>query len=358
MSHVIGKARFALAASVALCMTAPVLANSAPVVSNVTASQRGDNSKLVDIRYHLADADGDSCTVWVGVSDDGGASWRVPARTFSGHFGYNVIPGANKLIVWDAGNDFPGKVGSFRVRVWADDGKGPAAKVLVPAGWFRYQNANPTIFIDTFLIDKYETTNQFYCQFLNHADPNSTYYTTDNTEILRHGVAGNYYYSVVPGKENHPVRWVSWNDATAFAAWRSQQEGVTYRLPTEEEWEKAAAWNPVTEKYWTYGFQRDSISCDWASYNGSTCGLSGTREVGYFNGTGGRNDAKSYYGCYDMSGNVWEWTNSWYTVNQYRVVRGGSWLYAASYCQSSCRNNTSPSARPNDVGFRLVLGSE
>ena len=58
-------------------------ANTAPVVSNVIAAQRSDGSKLVDIYYNLADADGDACTVWVAVSDDGGTSWRVPADDFS-----------------------------------------------------------------------------------------------------------------------------------------------------------------------------------------------------------------------------------------------------------------------------------
>lgn len=329
--------------------------NSAPVVSNVTASQRADASKLVDIRYNLADADADLCTVWISVSDDGGATWKVPVRTVSGHFGASITPGSSKLIVWDAGQDMPGRVGSFRVRVWADDGQGPAAKVLVPGGYFPYQNTNPPIFIDTFLIDKYEVTNAFYCQFLNNADPNGDHYYTDHPEINRTGTAGNYYYTVVAGKENYPVRWVSWDDATAFAQWRSQLEGVTYRLPTEQEWEKAAAWNPVLSRYWTYAFQRDTIDCTWCNYYATSLCYGGPLPVGSFNGTGGKNDAKSYYGCYDMSGNVYEWTNSWYTVNQYRVIRGGYWGYGASHCACTNRGSDTPSLRSDGVGFRLVL---
>ena len=60
------------------------LGNSAPRVSNVRASQRGDDSKLVDVYYDLADADGDACTVWVIASNDGGATWRVPIVTVWG----------------------------------------------------------------------------------------------------------------------------------------------------------------------------------------------------------------------------------------------------------------------------------
>ncbi|MBI4578142.1 MAG: SUMF1/EgtB/PvdO family nonheme iron enzyme, partial [Planctomycetes bacterium] len=289
--------------------TSMALANSAPVVSNVTASQRQDYSKLIDIRYNLADADGDPCTVWVTASDDGGATWKVPIRTFSGAIGNNIPPGSNKLITWDAGEDMPGKLGSFRVRVWADDGQGPgSAKAFVGAGPFPYQNTTSPgswVSVDSFLIDKYEVTNAFYCQFLN-AGGNDDHWSASQ-EITRQGSPGNYTYSVVAGRADYPVRYVSWDDATAFAQWRSQLEGVTYRLPTEQEWEKAAAWDPAQQHYYIYGFHRDTIDCSWCVYN-NCYGSAGPMPVGYLNGTGGRNDAKSYYGGYDMSGNVWEWT--------------------------------------------------
>lgn len=330
-----------------------LLANTAPVVSNVTASQRGDDSKLVDIHYDLADADGDSCTVWVVVSDNGGASWRVPARTFTGDIGNNIAPGINKSVVWDAGADMPGKVGNFKVRIYADDGKGPGSMVPVPGGWFPYQNVSQPedwIFVDSFLIDKYECTNQIYCQFLNSADPNGERWTTE-MEIDRHGDFGSYYYTVHSGKENYPIRYVSFYDAEAFAAWRSSQDGLTYRLPTEQEWEKAAGWDPAEEHYYTYGFHSDSIDCSWCNYN--NC-IGGPTEVGYYNGEGGRKDAKSYYGCYDMSGNLWEWTSSIYSGSD-RVIRGGAWSNSATYCQTSNRNYNTPSNRNYYNGFRLVL---
>ncbi len=85
---------------VVLAMQAGAWANSAPVVSNITAAQRGDDSKLVDIYYDLADADGDSCTVWVVASSDGGATWRVPIPSVWGHTGPGITPGLNKHVVW------------------------------------------------------------------------------------------------------------------------------------------------------------------------------------------------------------------------------------------------------------------
>jgi hypothetical protein len=330
-------------------LSSQVLANSAPVVSNVTAAQRSDDSKLVDIHYDLADADGDNCTVWVVVSDNNGVSWRVPARTFTGDIGASIAPGLSKLIVWDAGADMPGKVGDFKVRVYADDGKVPWALVLVPGGMFPYQNGDPC-FVESFMIDKYEVTVQQYCQFLNGADPNGEHWTTD-MEIDRYGDPCNYYYTVHSGRENYPIRYVNFYNASAFADWRSQVEGMSYRLPTEQEWEKAAAWDPVEQHYYLYGFHRDSIDTSWCNYNNF---YEGPLPVGSFNGTGGKEDAKSYYGCYDMSGNLWEWTSSIYSGSN-RVKRGGAWNHVADYCRTSVRIPYSPSNRYSSVGFRLVL---
>jgi len=329
-----------------------VLANSAPVISNITASQRSDESKLVDIYYSLADADGDTCTVWAFVSDNNGVSWRVPAWAFSGHVGPGITPGS-KHVIWDAATDIPGRVGSFKVRVYADDGNGTAPKVLVPSGLFPYQNTtNPNnwVYVDSFFIDKYEVTNQFYCQFLNAADPDSQYWDS-RMEIDRTGTAGDFVYSVQANRENYPVRYLNCFDAEAFCAWRSTLEGMTYRLPTEQEWEKAAAWDPVEQHFYTYGFHQDMIDTSWCNYNNY---VGTTTEVGHYNGSNGTNNAKSYYGCYDMSGNVWEWTSSIYS-GDYRVVRGGSWSDSAASCTVTHRGNYLLSNRSNLVGFRCVM---
>jgi len=323
-----------------------VWANSAPVVSSVSASQRGDSSKLVDIYYDLADADGDSCTVWVAISDDGGANWRVPADNFSGAVGQSITPETNKHVTWDAGLDMPGKAGNFKVRVWADDGNGPDSMAVIPGGWFAYQNAAPGSykFVDSFSIAKYETTVSQYCQFLNAADPDGTYWASGQ-EIIKKGDPGNYYYEIQAGRNNYPVRYVSIYDAEAYAAWKSSVTGFTYRLPTEQEWEKAAGWDPVLEKLWTYAFQSGSIDCSKCNYN--YC-------VGAPTIVGSYDPHKSYYGCYDMSGNLWEWTSSIYSGDS-RVLRGGCWSSTATVCLVTYRNYYSPSNRNNYFGFRLAL---
>ena len=311
-----------------------------------------DDSKLVDIYYDLADADGDNCTVWIVISDDGGVTWTVPAMTFTGNIGQGVTPGNGKHAIWDAGKDMPGRIATFKARVYADDGKGPSNMVLVPAGWFAYQgNYIALTYVGSFQIDKYEVTNDQYCEFLNNNDPTGAHYDPD-MEIDQAGTAGNYYYTVRAGMGQYPIWYVSALDAEAFAAWRSQTYGGNYRLPTEQEWEKAAGWNPATQHEYTYGFQQDSIiDCTWCNYNGC---YSGTLPVGSFNGTGGKQDAKSYYGCYDMSGNLYEWTSSMYD-GSCRTTRGGCWNSQYGACMSITRYCNTPSGRDSGLGFRLVL---
>ncbi|MFH1370272.1 MAG: SUMF1/EgtB/PvdO family nonheme iron enzyme [Planctomycetota bacterium] len=319
------------------------LANSAPVVSNVSASQRADDSKLVDIYYNLADAEGDNCTIWVFISDNNGLSWDIPAFTFTGDVGSSISPGLNKHIVWDAGHDCPGKSGTFRARVFADDGKGDDM-VVVPAGNYRFDGGSYWFYVGTFFIDRYEVTNSRYCEFLNAADPNGDHWC-NNMEIGRSGSPGNYSYTVSPGKENYPVIYVSFYDANAFADWRSSVTGLNYSVPTIYQWQKAAAWDPVEMRFYYYGCHRDSIDCTWVNYN--TCAIN-TTPVGYYNGTGGRNDAKSYYGCYDMSGNVAEWY-----ADSCSLI-GGSWAYPADGCHTTDRSGVYCADRLTYSGFRIV----
>jgi hypothetical protein len=331
-----------------------VWANSAPVVSGVTASQRNDDSKLVDIYYNLADADGNACTVWVVISVNGGSTWDVPAMTFTGAIGQSVSPGTNKHVIWDAGRDIPGKTGStFKARVYADDGQGDPM-VLVPSGYYKVDGSTDQ-FVNAYMIDKYEVTNTQYCEFLNDYDPTSQYWTSSQ-QITRFGSSGSYYYTVITGKENYPVIYVSFNDATAYATWKSQKTGQNYHLPDKYQWQKAAGWDPVLQKLWTYGCQRDSIDCSWANFYYTSSCYGGPLPVGSFNGTGGKNDAKSYYGCYDMCGNLWEWTTE--VSGSYRVLRGGGWSDYATVCAVAYALSDAPSYRRSYIGFRLVLQLE
>ena len=164
---------------------------------------------------------------------------------------------------------------------------------------------------------------------------------------------------------NHPVVNISWHDAAAFCAWLSEQEGRTYRLPTEAEWEYACRAGTTTP--FNFG---ETISTDQANYDG-TLTYGGGREgvyrtcttpVGQF--------GPNAWGLCDMHGNVWEWCHDWYAkdydatsvqtdprgpgIGGARVFRGGSWYDDPSTCRSADRDKDNPDRRSGDLGFRVV----
>lgn len=175
--------------------------------------------------------------------------------------------------------------------------------------------------------------------------------------------------------DDHPVVNVTWNDAVAMARWLSAKEGVTYRLPTEAEWEYAARAgtrtrfstgdDPRTLLKGANVFDQDA-ALHWPRWRAFALdghdGQAFTAPVGRF--------APNAFGLYDMHGNVWEWCADWHADDYYarspvddppgpedgsvRVRRGGSWHTWAFYARSSFRNWNSPETRYTLVGFRLL----
>ncbi len=153
-----------------------------------------------------------------------------------------------------------------------------------------------------------------------------------------------------------PVTFVSNADAVAFAAWRSKRDGVTYRLPTEEEWEYAARGGDQDNIY--------SWGNVWVDGNAVTksSGVTMPKPVG-----SAAND-RTRWGVMDMMGNVYEWTSSrahYYEGSQLTVegevrsqfvVRGGSWAtdQTPKPISATRRDWFNGETRVSVLGFRLV----
>lgn len=364
---------------------------TAPVVFNIRASQR-PGTKLVDIYYDLADADGDLQLIQVAVSSDAGLTYGIPCVTLSGQFGAGISPGTNRKITWNAGADWSGNwMPQCRVRITAHDGTTPPAPpgmAYIPGGPFQMgdnldgmTNALPVhnVQVDAFFMDKYEVTKELW-QSVQIWGNNNGYSIC----------AGNFKSAM------HPVHSVSWYDVLKWCNARSEKEGLTpcyytdpdqkviykngigdidntmvkwgangYRLPTEAEWEKAARGGATGQRY-PWG---NNIAPPFANY--STSGnpwITGDPPYTSSVGSYPAND----YGLFDMAGNVWEWIWDCYSRTYYstpesltnppgpasgatRVLRGGYWYFDSSFCRVANRySNTSPASMFNSIGFRSV----
>jgi formylglycine-generating enzyme required for sulfatase activity len=238
------------------------------------------------------------------------------------------------------------------------------------------------IYIDSFLMDKYEVTNERYVKFVEATGHRKPF----------HWIGGK----VPAGKENLPVYNVSWDDAESYCKWAGK------RLPTEAEWERAARGGVEFTMYpWgdelAPGGRRgpqivDGVVVDAEPEPG---GVTATppaanpapRPAGGRGGAPGAAKRATYalptgptkvgsyepnaFGLFDMTGNVWEWVNDWYNrtyysvspeknppgpeSGMYKVIRGGSWSDGDDRVLGlNFRNFTDPELRTSSIGFRCT----
>jgi formylglycine-generating enzyme required for sulfatase activity len=215
------------------------------------------------------------------------------------------------------------------------DAKTGLVFVRVPAGDFLYGEDKKKVYLPEFWISKTPVTQAAYKRFLD-ANPKQPVPYRD------YGWAKPYNWdkkarSFPEGKADHPAVLVSWDDAQAYCQWAGM------RLPTEEEWEKAARGTDGREYPWGDEWQPDHC-------NSLEAGVSTTTPVGRYSPGG-----DSPYGCIDMGGNVWEWTDSWFDDGRSsRVLRGGSWFNNKRTARVSVRQDRFPDLWHYYIGFRLV----
>jgi formylglycine-generating enzyme required for sulfatase activity len=156
------------------------------------------------------------------------------------------------------------------------------------------------------------------------------------------------------GRLDHPVVQVSYDDAVAYCHWLTGQlqasglpgpETLTARLPTEQEWEKAA--RGIDGRLYPWGDLFDPARC-----NSEEGGIHTTTPVGRYSPEG-----DSPYSCADMAGNVWEWPKN--QVGRYiRVFRGGAFYNDARHVRCAYRLRVDPGSRLGNYGFRVCVVSQ
>lgn len=220
---------------------------------------------------------------------------------------------------------------------------------LVAGGWFTMgsdhgqddERPGHRVFVDAFELGVYPVTRAEYAAFLTatgHEPPCD--------------------WSHPPfAPPDLPVVGVSWCDAVAYCAWRSDREGCTVRLPTEAEWEFAARgggdallpWGDALPSWFPNG-GRGPLEAPWPVTLGDPTGL----------------------GLYGITTNIHEWCADWHSQDYYgrspalnpagpehgikRAARGGAWRHAQTWCRATARSKLMPSFRYNDFGFRVARG--
>lgn len=210
--------------------------------------------------------------------------------------------------------------------------------VTIAAGQFLYGDDKKTENIDTdFKIDIYPVTNRRFAEFINDKGYEKDNYWSEGgkkwraqNEISR----PKFWEDEKWNQPNHPVVGVSYYEAEAFAKWSGGA------LPTEVQWERAARGKDGCKYPWGEGFDQEKCNTQESGI-GKT-----TRVTRYPSGI-------SLEGCYDMAGNVYEWTPSKYDEDT-MVLRGGSWNFDRDNARCAYRIRVNPNNRGSYVGFRCV----
>lgn len=195
--------------------------------------------------------------------------------------------------------------------------------------------------LPNFYLAKTPVTNEAYALFLAETDHEApSHWQQTEAQVIQ---------------LDHPIVGVSFDDAIVYCRWLSQKHNHLFDLPTEFQWEKAAR-GPNDARIYSWGDE-------WAAYrcNSAEHGRNQTTPVTLF-----ASEQQNPYGIYDMHGNVWEWTRSWYSPypgsayrtlkygRSHRVIRGGSFDNDHKACRISQRGRYEPEVKRPYLGFRIA----
>ena len=257
----------------------------------------------------------------------------------------------------------------------------------------------------TYRIGTYEVTNSQYAAFLNAKDPTGAnalrlYSVSLGTDTINGGItldnggADGSKYAVMPGHDNLPVNYVTWYSAIRFANWTNNGQGNSdtergaytlfggtptpsnaasiYRnptarafLPSENEWHKAAYYDPLTQSYFRYAtrsnlppnYLLDPQDTNAANYTpGGWPDPDYELAIGHVTDVGAFASSPSPYGTFDQSGNVWEWNeNTIISIGYaFRGMRGGTYSEIWDHLTGPYRGSGDPNGDYVGVGFRLA----
>ncbi|MGW1279606.1 SUMF1/EgtB/PvdO family nonheme iron enzyme [Streptomyces tsukubensis] len=200
----------------------------------------------------------------------------------------------------------------------AIDGK---VMVRIEQGIFLAGPDNVPAWLDGFAIDVYPTTNADYGKFVRATGHRPPQHWTDGR---------------CPGElVDHPVVWVTWYDASAYARWCGKQ------LPSSQQWEKAAR-GPKGRTY-PWGDVPTAAKCNVAE-----TGIGQTTPVARYQ------SGVSPYGAFDMCGNVWEWCSTTEAVGRYEL-KGSAFTSPFERATPSLRNAAASTMKDDDTSFRCVI---
>lgn len=271
-------------------------------------------------------------------------------------------------------------MGNTREDAWPEDGEGPLRKTVVAPFHIDVTSVRNEAFAKFVDATGYQTeAERFGWSYVHYSQISRS--KRKKLEAMGRTVQGLQWWYAVEGacwkkpegpgsnilkRMDHPAVHVSWADAHAFAHWAGK------RLPTEIEWEFAAR-GGLQQRRYPWG--------DELTPNGKhRCNIwqgrfpeQDTAEDGYRGTAPARSFLPNGFGLYNMVGNVWEWCADWFDPTWYarraddavhgppsgtsRVMRGGSYLCHASYCNRyrvDARTGTTPDTSTGHLGFRCA----